>query len=76
MVQPSFPDLTAQADGTPWGITRSWTNGASYSTGLVGTGMVVTELPHLRQDAGGTLDSIAEATPEKVGRCTSRRPGR
>jgi hypothetical protein len=37
MVPPPFPDLTSQAGGTPWGVTRSWTNGANYSTGLFGT---------------------------------------
>jgi hypothetical protein len=59
VVELSFPDLTSQVGTLPVGYTRSWSNGSGYSTGLKGSGMVVTQLPHLVQDTGGTLDLIS-----------------
>jgi RHS repeat-associated protein len=62
VVELSSTDLSSGAGGTPWGLTRSWTNGASYANGYNGAGMVVTQLPHLRQDTGGTLALISNGT--------------
>jgi YD repeat-containing protein len=62
VVELSFTDLPAANTGVPLGLTRSWTNGANYASGVNGSGMVVTELPHLRQDTGGTLDAIANGS--------------
>ena len=59
VVELSFTDLSSDAGGVPWGLTRSWTNGTNYANGFNGTGMVVTQLPHLVQDSGGTLDLIS-----------------
>jgi hypothetical protein len=62
VVELSFNDLPSDNTALPWGLTRSWTNAANYSLGYNGSGMVVTQLPHLRQDAGGTLDVISNGT--------------
>jgi YD repeat-containing protein len=62
IVELSFTDLPSDNSGLPTGLTRSWTNGNNYSTGVNGSGMVFTQLPHLIQDAGGTLDAVANGT--------------
>ncbi len=62
VVNLSFADLQSNGFGTPWGVTRSWTNAASTALGINGTGMVVTQLPHLRNDGGGTLAEVANGT--------------
>jgi RHS repeat-associated protein len=59
IVELSFNDLPSDNTALPWGFTRSWTNAQNYALGYNGTGMVVTELPHLRQDTGGTIDLIS-----------------
>jgi RHS repeat-associated protein len=59
VVELAFNDLPSDNTALPWGFTRSWTNAANYSLGYNGTGMVVTQLPHLRQDPGGTLAVIS-----------------
>jgi RHS repeat-associated protein len=41
-------DITSDADGLPWGISRSWTNAPGYATGMFfGYGMVIDEQPTL-----------------------------
>ncbi len=55
-------DLQSNGFGTPWGVTRSWTNAANVASGINGSGMVVTQLPHLRNDGGGTLAEVANGT--------------
>jgi RHS repeat-associated protein len=52
-------DLASNGFGIPWGVTRTWTNATSVANGFSGSGMVVSQLPHLRQDSGGTLTEIA-----------------
>jgi hypothetical protein len=58
----SFTDLPSDNSGLPTGLTRSWTNGPGYSTGVAGSGMVFTQLPHLIQDSGGTYDVVVNGT--------------
>jgi RHS repeat-associated protein len=78
VVELSFPDLTSQVGTLPVGYTRSWSNGSGYSTGQNGSGMVVTQLPHLVQDTGGTLDLISNGytiryfDPDGLGGYTER----
>ncbi len=55
----SFTDLPADNSGLPTGLTRSWTNGPSYSTGNYGSGMVFTQMPHLVQLSGGSIEAVA-----------------
>jgi RHS repeat-associated protein len=62
VVELSFTDLPSDNSGLPTGLTRSWTNGNNYSTGVNGSGMVFTQLPHLIQDSGGTVDEVANGT--------------
>ena len=62
VVELSFDDLPGDNSGAPWGFTRSWTNGTNYANGFNGSGMVVTQLPHLRQDTGGTIDLVSNGT--------------
>jgi RHS repeat-associated protein len=45
-------DLASDALGFGWGQTRDWTNQVNQADGLTGNGMVVTDLPHLRQVTG------------------------
>jgi YD repeat-containing protein len=42
-----------------FGVTRTWTNLASTANGFSGSGMLIDQLPHLRQDPGGTLTAVA-----------------
>ena len=59
-VRVASTDLASAGFGLPFGITRSWTNLSNVANGFSGAGMVVTDLPHLRQDNGGnTLVAIA-----------------
>ncbi len=58
----SFTDLPADNSGLPTGLTRSWTNGPSYSTGNYGSGMVFTQMPHLVQLSGGSIEAVANGT--------------
>ncbi len=58
----SFTDLPSDNSGLPTGLTRSWTNGPSYSTGNYGSGMVYTQLPHLVQVSGGSFMAVANGT--------------
>jgi hypothetical protein len=62
IVELSFTDLPSDNSGLPTGLTRSWTNGPSYSTGNNGSGMVFTQLPHLVQLSGGSIMSVANGT--------------
>ena len=59
VVELSWTDLSSGGGGTPWGFTRSWTNGTNYANGYNGTGMVVTQLPHLIQDGASTIDVVS-----------------
>jgi RHS repeat-associated protein len=54
-------DLSSAGFGMNWGVTRSWTNLTSTATGFNGSGWLITQLPHLRQDAGGTLTEVANS---------------
>ena len=59
-VRVASTDLASAGFGLPFGVTRSWTNLSNVANGFSGAGMVVTDLPHLRQDNGGnTLVAIA-----------------
>jgi RHS repeat-associated protein len=41
-------DLASDGFGTPWGVTRSWTNGVGYAQGnFSGNNTLLTQLPHL-----------------------------
>ncbi len=62
VVATSFTDLPSNNSGLPTGLTREWTNGPNYSTGVNGSGMVFTQLPHLLQGSGGTIEAIANGT--------------
>src|SRR5439155_4862795 len=43
--------LRSDGFGKMWGFSRSWTNGTGYAaTSFYGNGMVVSQLPYLRQD--------------------------
>ncbi len=63
--------LGSEGYGKFWGHTLSWTNGAGYaSTSFSGSGMVVSELPYLMQDATHVV-AISDGTTaryfDKVG---------
>ena len=47
--------------GTPWGVTRSWTNGAGYAnTSFYGAGEVLSQMPYMQSwDSGSTLVVIS-----------------
>ena len=62
IVELSFTDLPPDNSGLPTGLTRSWTNGSGYSTGNYGSGMVFTQMPHLVQLSGGTIEAVANGT--------------
>jgi hypothetical protein len=53
-------DLSSSGFGVPWGVTRSWTNGAGYaSTTFYGSGEVVSQLPYLQSfNSGSTIAAI------------------
>src|SRR5437588_362459 len=62
-----MPDLASFGFGTPWGQTRSWTNGPGYATqGVNGNGVVDSEIPYLLRmdDAGNTV--VAIANPDTI----------
>ena len=54
-------DLASGGFGVGWGVSRSWTNLANVANGFNGSGWVISQLPHLRQDAGGTLTAVANS---------------
>jgi hypothetical protein len=54
-----FGDLSSGGFGIDYGVTRTWTNVTNTANGFSGSGMLIDQLPHLRQDAGGTLTEIA-----------------
>jgi RHS repeat-associated protein len=54
-----FGDLASNGFGLPFGITRTWTNLTSTANGFSGSGMLIDQLPHLRQDPNGTLTAVA-----------------
>jgi hypothetical protein len=54
-------DLSSGGFGMNWGVTRSWTNLANTANAFSGSGWLLTQLPHLRQDAGGTLTAVANS---------------
>jgi hypothetical protein len=58
-VKLAFGDLSSNGFGMPFGITRTWTNLTSTANGFSGSGMLIDQLPHLRQDPGGTLTAVA-----------------
>ncbi len=72
-VQVQLRTLGSEGYGKFWGQTRSWTNGTGYaSTSFYGTGMVVSELPYLRQNTAATaVAAISNGTTarqfDKVG---------
>jgi RHS repeat-associated protein len=54
----SFSDLSSSGFGMDFGVTRTWTNLTNVANGFSGSGMLVDQLPHLRQD-GTTLTEVA-----------------
>lgn len=62
VVQLAFTDLSSSGFGTPWGQTRSWTNGPGYSDGVNGNGWVITQLPHLVAMPGGVVAAVSNGT--------------
>ena len=63
VVRIAATDLSSDGFGTPWGQTRSWTNGLGYATGGDnGNGWVDTQTPHLMQADGSTDDTIVAIT--------------
>lgn len=58
-VRLGFTDLASGGFGMRWGVTRGWTNEANMANGFSGSGMLITQLPHLRQDGGGTITEVA-----------------
>ncbi|MCI0684777.1 MAG: hypothetical protein L0Y71_21985, partial [Gemmataceae bacterium] len=58
----SHTDLESFGFGTPWGVTRSWSNQAAYSENSLGpSGTVISQLPYLRQ-LGNTIAAITSAS--------------
>jgi YD repeat-containing protein len=56
-------DLHSAGFGSPWGQTRSWTNGAGYAaSGINGNGWVITQMPQLIQ-GGIAVPSSDDITP-------------
>jgi hypothetical protein len=55
----AFNDLSSGGFGMDYGVTRTWTNLTSTANGFSGSGMLIDQLPHLRQDPGGTLTAVA-----------------
>jgi hypothetical protein len=67
----SSSDLTSEAAGTPWGVTREWTSQASYGPdGRLGRGTVLRQQPYLtwRESplGGRTLDEIDQQVAAKL----------
>jgi hypothetical protein len=54
----AFGDLSSSGFGMDYGVTRTWTNLTSVANGFSGSGMLIDQLPHLRQD-GTTLTEVA-----------------
>jgi RHS repeat-associated protein len=55
----AFGDLASGGFGLDYGVTRTWTNLTNTATGFSGSGMLIDQLPHLRQDPNGTLTEVA-----------------
>ena len=56
-------DLSSGSLGLPWGLSRSWTNGAGYAFGSTnGTGWVISQAPHLLPADGTSNDTIILVT--------------
>lgn len=57
VIQLTTTDISSQGFGSPWGVTRSWTNGPGYAnTSFYGAGEVLSQLPYLQSwNDGGTL---------------------
>src|SRR5262249_35877689 len=60
-VNVSFGDLASSGFGMDYGLTRSWTNLNNVANGFSGSGVLIDQLPHLRQDTGGTVTEVANA---------------
>jgi RHS repeat-associated protein len=59
VVRIAATDLHSDGFGTPWGQTRSWSNGPGYATGSDnGSGWVDTYTPHLLQADGFDSNSL------------------
>jgi len=63
-IQLNVTDIASPGFATPWGQTRSFTNGPGYATNsVIGNGWVASQLPVLqRQNTGGTLVLVTSGT--------------
>jgi hypothetical protein len=65
VIQLNMTDLSSAGFGTPWGMTRNWTNGASYiiSGSLLGNGIVASQMPYLQSySTGSALTLVTSGT--------------
>jgi hypothetical protein len=67
VVRVSATDLSSTGISIPWGQERYWTNAANLAPGGYGSGWLVSQLPYLLQQNGGsTLLVVTSGTNERA----------